>query len=193
MWKQSNLYEIIEKFMLTVAAITMVMVIPLLTFDHFVPVSSGTQAIYCVIIVGIGVVVAIFIAKRRADNVRRHNQSIPDRVEVIQVKTTRAVKRKDFDDFGVAFYIDVTHEGKQKTLFLWGQYLDELEYRRRFPNSEFEIVRVAHSEEFITFKPLGRRFKAERVLPAFDKQTLETGAYPVNGQLIDMPIDAILQ
>lgn len=100
--------------------------------------------------------------------------------------------RKDPEDFGIAFYFDVEHEGRQKALYLWGQYLDEME-GAGFPNTEFEIVRQPGSEQFMDFRTSGDYFKEERTLPAFEKEVWDSGAFPVNGQLIDRSIDGIIE
>lgn len=187
--KSDGTYKSIEHFAVTFIWIVLALDIPFLAYNHFKPVASNIQAIYSIISVGIALFLTIVITKRRSSTRRRHNNAIPNQVEVIKVKTTRAVKREDVEDFGIAFYIDVTDEGRQKTLFLWGQYLDVLE----FPNTEFEIVRLVNAQEFMEFKLSGHYFKEERMLPAFDKQIWQSGTYPMNGQLLDITIDAILE
>jgi hypothetical protein len=191
--KRSSTYKTIEHFVMVLIGIVLVLDIPLLIYDHFRPVASNIQAIYCIIMVGVALSLTIRITIWGSRNRRRQNKVIFNQVEVINVKTTKAVKRKDFEDFGIAFYIDVTDQGQPKTLFLWGQYLDIWEHENTFPNSEFEIVRLPNAQEFIDFKVSGHYFKEERTLPAFDKTIWQSGLYPVNGQLIDMPIDAIVK
>jgi hypothetical protein len=191
--KSDSLYKSIEHFAMPLVGILLVLDAPLLLYDHFKPVASNIQAIYCIIAAGVALLLTLGLTIRRSSNRRRHNEAIPKQVEVIKVTTTRAVKRKDFEDFGIAFYVDVTDKGQQKTLFLWGQYLDVWEYEKTFPNTEFEIVRLENAHEFIEFRLLGHYFKAERTLPAFDKEIWQTGIYPVNGQLINMNIEAILE
>ena len=97
-----------------------------------------------------------------------------------------------YNNFGVAFYLAVVDKGQPKTLFLWGQYLDELEYEKKFPNTEFEFIRNVDSDEFIDFKTSGKYFKEEKVLPGFDKEVWKSGQYPINGQLLDQSIDTIV-
>lgn len=101
------------------------------------------------------------------------------------------IKREDPEDFGVAFYCAVVDNGQPKTLFLWGQYLDELEYEKTFPNTAFEFTRYVASDEFLAFKTLGHYFKEEKTLPAFDKSVWKNGSYPVNGQLLNQHFDEI--
>jgi len=191
MKRSPGLYKRIENFILLLMGSVLVLDIPLLVYDHFNPVEASTQAIYCLLTVAVGLFLTIWLTKKRGSRVRRLNDVLSKPVEVIRVKTNRAIKRKDFEDFGIAFYVDVADEGQQMALFLWGQYLDVLEAEGRFPNTEFEIVRLPNSDEFMEFKLLGHHFKEERTLPAFDKEIWQSGIFPVNGQLIDVPIDKI--
>ena len=64
--------------------------------------------------------------------------------------------------------MEIEEHGERKTLFLWGQYLDELG-EDKFPNSEFELIRKADTKEFINLKLMGKYLKPEKELPAFDK------------------------
>ncbi|HLZ87956.1 MAG TPA: hypothetical protein VKQ52_11965, partial [Puia sp.] len=155
-----SLYRRIESFFMTMGFIVLMLVIPLLIYDHFRPVSSGTQAVYCIFIVTLALFISIWIFRGRL-GYQKKRRSDPEEVEVIRVQTTRAVRREDPEDFGVAFYIDVMDMGRQKVLYLWGQYLDILEYEKEFPNTEFEIVRFAGRDSFIDFALLGVHFPEE--------------------------------
>lgn len=189
-----GLYKRFENFVLKLIVIAMILLVPLLIYDNFRPVASGTQAIYCIIIMIIAVAIALWITKKFEggfSNAKQIHAIQTAKVEVVKVQTTRAVKRADFEDFGIAYYVSVTDEGQQKTLFLWGQYLDILEDEKTFPNTEFEFIRKIGSEEFIDFKTSGQYFIEEKTLPPFDKEIWESGAYPVNGQLLDTSIDEI--
>jgi hypothetical protein len=174
--------------------IVLVLDIPLLVYDQFAPVASQTQAVYLIIMVVVALLLTFWITKKWQGGLSI-NKYISDinvgQAEVIHVTTTRAIKRKDAEDFGVAYYVEVLDNGQPKTLFLWGQYLDELEYDKTFPNTEFEFIRKKGSDEFIDFKALGQHFKEEKTLPPFDKATWDSGAYPVNGQILEQTIDEI--
>jgi hypothetical protein len=186
-----SLYKRIENFVMLTMGVIAVLLVPLLIFDHFKPISSGTQAVSCIVFVIAGLSISFWITSRGLNDKGRMKDKDPGRVEVIRVQTTRAIKREDPEDFGIAFYIDVTDKGQQKALYLWGQYLDVLEYDSGFPNTEFEITRLPGHDEFIDFKVSGKYFKEEKTLPAFRKEQWEKGDYPINGQLLNLNIDSI--
>jgi hypothetical protein len=190
-----SVYKRFENFVLKLIGVVFVLLAPLLIYDHFNPVPSDTQAIYCIAIVILALLIVFWVTKKYEGGLTNSKQidDIKSRqVEVVKVQTTRAIKREDFEDFGVAFYLAVVDKGQPKTLFLWGQYLDELEYEKTFPNTEFEFVRNVGSDEVIDFKTSGQYFTEEKVLPAFDKEVWKSGHYPVNGQLLEQSIDDIV-
>ena len=192
--KLPGAYTRIENFVMKFVFITIILLAPLLIYDHFSPVPSKTQAIYCISIIILSLLITFWVTKKfegGLSNTRQVRDINSTQVEIVKVKTNRAIKRKDPEDFGIAFYIDVTDNGQRKTLYLWGQYLDELEYENQFPNTEFEFVRKVGSDEFIEFRTTGQHFKEEKTLPAFDNEVFEKGLYPVNGQLLDQAIDTI--
>jgi hypothetical protein len=112
-------------------------------------------------------------------------------LEVLHVRTNRAIKREDPEDYGVAFYIDVVDDTKRKTLYLWGQHLDDLEYDNAFPNTEFVVTRRVDIKETIDIKLLGKPFRPEKTLPPFDKDIWKSGKYPADGELLDIRIDEV--
>ncbi|WP_153798777.1 hypothetical protein [Foetidibacter luteolus] len=190
-----SVYKRFENFVLKLIVVVLVLLAPLLIYDRFNPVPSHTQAVYCIVIVILAVLIVFWVTKKfegGLTNSKQIDNIKSGQVEVVKVQTTRAIKREDFEDFGVAFYLAVVDNGQPKTLFLWGQYLDELEYEKTFPNTEFEFIRKVGSDEFIDFKTSGQYFIEEKVLPAFDKEVWKTGRYPVNGQLLDQVIDDIV-
>ena len=190
-----SVYKRFENFVLKLIGVVFVLLAPLLIYDHFNPVPSDTQAIYCIAIVILALLIVFWVTKKFEGGLTNSKQidNIKSRqVEVVKVQTTRAIKREDFEDFGVAFYLAVVDKGQAKTLFLWGQYLDKLEYEKTFPNTEFEFIRNVGSDEFIDFKTSGQHFIEEKTLPAFDREVWKSGLYPVNGQLLDHSIDEIV-
>lgn len=187
-------YKRFEGLIMKLIFVVPILLAPLLVYDHYYPVASNIQAVYSILIVAISVFICLWWTKKYEGGISNRKQ-IDDinsaQVEVVKVKTNRAIKREDPEDFGVAYYIDVTDGGQQKVLYLWGQYLDQLEYEKQFPNTEFEFLRTVGSEEFIDFKTTGQYFEAEKILPAFDKEVWKSGDYPLNGQLLNQTIDTI--
>ncbi len=174
--------------------ILFLMLLPFLTLNHFFHFSSTFQAWACILFIIADAVIMIIYTKRqqkRYPPVKIENRQ----VEVIHVKTRRAVKREDPEDFGAAFYLDVYDQGKQKTLFLWGQYLDELgegdEQEAAFPNTEFELTRDKNTKNLMDIRLLGTYFPPERTLPSFSREVLKAGTYPLDGELIEGSIDEI--
>lgn len=187
-------YKRFESFIAKLIFVVMVLLIPFLLYDHYYPVSSATQAIFSIAIVALSILLVFWRTKRYEGGLSAGKQmadisSTP--VEVMKVKTCRAFKREDQEDFGSAYYMDVTDNGQRKTLYLWGQYLDELEYEKLFPSTAFEFTRRVGSDEFIDFKTTGKYFEAEKVLPAFGKEVWKSGNHPLNGQLLNQTIDTI--
>ncbi|MFI1742874.1 hypothetical protein [Thalassobellus sediminis] len=77
-------------------------------------------------------------------------------------------------------------------MFLQGQYFDELQYSRKFPNTEFEIVRTELTfNELIDIKPLGPYLKPEKKLKAFTKEQFENNEVHYDGDLLKIPIEQI--
>jgi hypothetical protein len=187
-------YKRFENFLLKLIFVIPLLLAPLLIYDHYRPVASNIQAVYSIIVVALSIFICLQWTNKYEGGISNRKQIVDinsAQVEVVKVKTNRAIKREDPEDFGVAYYVDVTDGERRKTLYLWGQYLDDLEYEKLFPNTEFEYVRKVGSDEFIDFKTTGQYFKAERALPAFEKDVWKSGNYPLNGQLLDQTIDAI--
>ena len=81
---------------------------------------------------------------------------------------------------------------ENETLFLQGQYFDELQYSRKFPNTEFEIVRTELTfNELIDIKPLGEYLKPEKKLKAFTKEQFENNEVHYDGDLLKISIEQI--
>ncbi len=189
-----SVYKRFEEFVMKFIFIALALDIPLLVYNHFSPIASQNQAIYCILMVLVALLLTYRITKKW-DGGLSNNKHLEDinsgQAEVIHVKTTKAIKREDPEDFGIAYYIEVLDNGQPKTLFLWGQYLDELEYNETFPNTEFEFIRKKVSGEFIDFKTIGQYFKEEKTLPPFDKAVWDSGTFPVNGQILEKTIEQI--
>ena len=174
--------------------ISLALNIPLIVYNHFTPIASQTQPVYYILMLLVGLLLTFRITKKwdgGLSNTKYLEEINSGQAEVIHVKTTKAIKREDPEDFGIAYYIEVLDNGQPKTLFLWGQYLDELEYNETFPNTEFEFIRKKVSGELIDFKTIGQYFKEEKTLPPFDKADWDSGTFPINGQILEKTIEQI--
>lgn len=173
--------------------VVFVLLAPVLIYDKYFPVPSNIQAVYCILIVILAIGITIWLTKKwegglsNAKQIAEIENSV---VEVIRIKTARAIEREDFEDFGPAYYLEVFENGQPKTLFLWGQYFDVLE-ENSFPNTEFEYIRVKRNGEFIEFVTLGKHFQPERILPPFSKEVWKNDSCPYDGQILDLPLDEI--
>lgn len=86
--KGESLYKVIERFIMILAGVFLMLDIPLLIFDHYSPVSSHVQGIYCIIMVAIGLAVAGWATnKARASTYTRisriQSSRLPDYLERI--------------------------------------------------------------------------------------------------------------
>lgn len=189
--QQPSRYKRFEGFVMGYIVVVAILLIPMLAYDRNNPVPSNTQAVYCIAVLCVSFFITQWLRnKMEIKPAPTVTNDANFQVEVIHVKTNRAIKREDPEDFAIAYYIDIIDNGQRKLLFLWGQYLDELE-EHLFPNTEFECVRYPGSDEFIDFITLGSYFKEEKVLPPFDKAVWKSGQYPVNGQILDQRIDEV--
>ncbi|MBP6731085.1 MAG: hypothetical protein KA149_03445 [Chitinophagales bacterium] len=120
-----SVYKRFEGFVIKLIFIVLALDIPLLVYDHFSPVASQTQAVYCIVMVVVALVLTFWVTKKWEGGLS-NDKYISDinagEAEVVHVTTTRTIKREDPEDFGVAYYVDILDNGQQKTLYLWGQY-----------------------------------------------------------------------
>jgi hypothetical protein len=128
-------YKRFENFVMTLIFALGALLLPFLMFDKYFHFNSITQIIFCVVAIAISVIVSQRITSHK--NKRDAIKSIlAGQVEATHVKTSRAIERKDPEDFGVAFYLEVLDNSKAKVLYLQGQYLDEIE-EGLFPATRF--------------------------------------------------------
>jgi len=170
--------------------IYLILLVPLLILETYFHISPYFQLIYCILLVFLTVYIINRIKKRYGGQNIKMGEEKNVLAETLHVKTNRAIERGDIEDFGSSFYLDVEENGKRKTLFLWGQYLDELG-KNKFPNSEFVLIREGNTKELINLKLLGKYFEPEKVLPAFEKKLWKSGKCHEDGQIINKTIDEI--
>lgn len=192
--QQPTVYKKVEDFMLKTIYIFLILLAPILVIDHFWQMPSTIEAITLIGILPLTLLFAYKITQNHEggfSNKKNLDSINKGQAEIIHVQTSRAIKIEDYDDFGLAFYLEVQLNQEQKVLYLWGQYLDELVYEKRFPNTEFEIVREFESKQILDVKLMGKFFAPERILPPFDAQTWKSGKFPMDGDLLDRSMDEI--
>jgi hypothetical protein len=182
-------YKRFENFVMTLIFALGALLLPFLLFDKYFHFNSSKQIIFCVA----ALIVSLIISRRITKHQKREDaikSILAGQVEVTHVKTSRALERKDPEDFGAAFYLEVVNNGKAKVLYLQGQYLDEIE-EALFPATDFEVIRRLDNKEVIELKIIGNSFKPEKVLPVFDMEDWRNGNTPNDGDIFDMRFEDI--
>jgi len=183
-----TVWGLIEKIGIKWIVLTFVTIFPLMIFER--NVSSEIQLI--ILIVDQILIVGIILFWNKRDPEMLFNKTLKNEidvgdVEILNIKSDCVYKRKDLGDFGTGYYFDLG----SKTLYLQGQHLDLLYQARKFPNSEFEIIRTKSAKVLINCKTRGGYLKPKKTLEAFTKEQYKSGDYHTDGQVIDMKIHEI--
>ena len=188
--KISNLIGTVFDGLGMLAFIVFILLIPLLIFNWYSPVSSQYQLIYCIIIIIIAAIYTPWLLFKMNKEVRNKNEKPLKEVkaEILSVKTNRAIKRKDPEDFGSGYYIDITNSNIKQTLFLWGTILG---YNRIPQILNLKITRRNDTKEFMNFELFGNYFEPEKLLPPFSEEAWNSGNLPTDGEILDCSIDEI--
>jgi hypothetical protein len=191
--RKYSLWQHIEHFGMKWIFILLILLAPFLAFERFVTsVPPETEGPLTIVLVIISIVATFYMMKRMGEldwNKIIEQELHTGQVEVIKIATDRVIKRKDPEDFGSGYYLKID---KDQTLYLEGQYLDELQYSRKFPNTEFEIIRTKWNNELLEINSHGKYLKPERKLKPFTKEQYKTGDRPFDGDIINLPIDEII-
>jgi hypothetical protein len=187
-------FDRIERIVTPSAVVSIILSAVVFMAKYELKFSDETETILLIAVVITSILLVLFVRTKFINPARKKRilAKIAGDAEVMHVITTRAIERKDPEDFGVAFYLDVLVDNQRKTLFLWGQHLDELVFEQVFPNTEFEIVTSRLNKRMIDFKIKGKYFRPEKVLPPFSKEVWESGKFPVDGELLDITIDEVI-
>jgi hypothetical protein len=189
--RQASSWKKFERIAMKFIIVLLVFLAPLLIADSLLEIPPQKELATLIVLL-LGAVAVTFRWQKKDPEViyETHSKkmSYTGQVEVVRCKTTRAVKREDPEDFGVAFYIDT---GDGRTLFLQGQYLDILEDEKQFPNTEFELYRLEETQEILDFKVSGKYFAPEKTLAAFTKEDYKKGIVPEDGNILETSIDKI--
>jgi cell division protein FtsB len=191
--RKNSLWQNFENFGMKWIGVTLVFLAPLLVYDKFVgKVSSETQLLILIPLQIIAVGIVIYWMNRNGQigwNKKIENEIKNGKAQILKIETDKVFKRKETYDLGSGFYIKISDN---QTLFLQGQYFDQLQYSRKFPNTDFEIVRTnLNFNELIDIKSFGKYLKPEKKLNAFTKEQFERNEVHYDGDILNIPIEQI--
>ena len=191
--RKYSLWKHFENFGIKLIGITILLLTPLLLYDKFVDkVSSEKQLLILIPLLIFSVGIVIYWMNKNGEigwNRKVENEIKNGKAQVLKIETEKVFKRKETFDLGSGFYIKIS---RNETLFLQGQYFDELQYSRKFPNTEFEIIKTNLTlNELISINSLGKYLKPEKKLKAFTKEEYENNKVYYDGELLNIPIDEI--
>lgn len=191
--RKKSLWVHFENFGLKFIGITFVLLAPLLLYDKFIgKVSSETQLLILIPLLIISIGTVIYWMNKNGEigwNKKVNNEIKNGKAQVLKIQTDKVFKRKQTYDLGSGFYIKISDN---ETLFLQGQYFDELQYGRKFPNTDFEIVRTKLTfNELVDIKSFGEYLKPEKKLKAFTKEQFDKNEVHWDGDLLEIPIEQI--
>lgn len=191
--RKNSIWEHFEHFGKKWIVITLILLAPLLLYEKFVgKISSDTQLLTSVPLLVISIGIVMYWMRKNGEigwNKKVDNEIKNGKAQILKIQTDKVYKRKESFDLGSGFYLKIS---ENETLFLQGQYLNELEYSRKFPNSEFEVVSTALTlNELIGITPLGEYLNPEKELKAFTKEQFENNDVHYNGDLLKIPIEQL--
>jgi hypothetical protein len=191
--RKNSLWQHFENFGMKWIGVTFVLLAPFLLYDKFVgKVSSETQLLVLIPLLIISVGTVIYWMNKNGEigwNRKVENEIKNGKAQVLKIETEKVFKRRETFDLGSGFYIKIS---ENETLYLQGQYFDGLQYSKKFPNTDFEIVRTKlNFNELIDIKSFGKYLKPEKKLKAFTKEQFEKNEVHYDGDLLNIPIEKI--
>jgi hypothetical protein len=171
---------------------SIILLAPFLLYDRYVADVSSTVELPILIGIEIAAVLIVLYFMNRIGELS-WNKNIEHEInfgeaEIIKLRTDKVIKRKDPEDFGSGYYLKIDDN---RTLYLEGQYLDELQYSRKFPNTEFEIIRTKWHNELLEIISTGEYLKPAKKLQPFTKEQYKSGNRHFDGDIIETSIDEI--
>jgi hypothetical protein len=106
--------------------------------------------------------------------------------EVTRFHATKAVRFEALEDQDGAYFL---HLENGRTLVLRGQHLFDLEKNKRFPCSEFEVIRGPKSGAILSLVCCGTYFPSQKMITPF-RQT-DFKAVPMDGDVVTVPWEKI--
>jgi hypothetical protein len=106
--------------------------------------------------------------------------------EVTRFHATEAIRVQEFEDEGGGYFL---HLEDERTLFLRGRYLCDLEEAKKFPCSEFEVVRGLKSGAILDLVCCGSYFPSQKTIAPFRQPELREA--PSDGDIVAVPWEKI--
>lgn len=191
--RKNSLWQHFENFGMKWIFITLILLAPLLIYEKVVgKVSSEIQLLTSIPLLIISIGIVVYLMNKNGEigwNKKVENEIKNGKAQILKIKTEKVIKRKQTYDLGSGFYIKIS---ENETLYLQGQYFDELQYSRKFPNTDFEIVKTKlNFNELIDINYFGEYLKPKKKLKAFTKEQFEKNEVHYDGDLLNIPIEEI--
>jgi len=106
--------------------------------------------------------------------------------EVTRFHALKAIRFEELEEEGDGYFL---HLKDGRTLFLRGEYLLDLETNKKFPCSEFEVVRGPKSGAIINLVCCGSFFPSQKIASPLRRPDLR--AVPTDGEIVEVPWEKI--
>ena len=108
--------------------------------------------------------------------------------EVHTFEVSEAVAVEEFEDEGTGFYLKI---GPRHSLFVVGQYLDDLSAERKFPSTLIQFVRSPTARIPLGLTPVGTYLRPAGIRPPFTKEEFKKELVPSEGDLLEIDFDSL--
>lgn len=191
--RKFSLWQQFENFGMKWIGITFILLTPMLLYDKFVnKVPSETQLLILIPLFIISIGIVLHLMNKNGEigwNKKVENEIKNGKAQVLRIQTDKVIKRTETFDLGSGFYIKIS---ETETLYLQGQYYDGLQYSKKFPNTDFEIIKTKlTTNELITINSFGSYLQPEKKLIAFTKEQYLNNEVHYDGELLKIGIDQI--
>lgn len=109
-------------------------------------------------------------------------------VYVWSIKPILVYKRLPAEGVPAAYYLKIHYDNNNHTLFLRGNYINEMEKSGKFPNSSFQIVRTVEGDIVLDTSLLGTPIKPAKTLPPHNFEDYTKGFTPSDNTVLDCDI-----
>jgi hypothetical protein len=118
----------------------------------------------------------------------RLEQAANDVAEIFTFSAVDAIRVEEFEDEGSSYFLRLT-DGK--VLFLNGQYLYDYEESKRFPCTDFDIVRRSRLDFVMEVVCRGNYIAPSKVLKPFTMEQFQQNEAPEDMTYVDVAWDEI--